>query len=443
VPRSLKVISLNFHFRDTTVVCEPGLQTARSLFDFDVVVIRPHSLSPFIQNPTMRIRGYDYLLPGDYDTLVELVRGRRAELGRLLQQGGVLVIILDSVEVYKFDSHGYGYTQRETVDTVTNYDFLQSFPGHCVFNGGGTNVSFRRQDDPFIRVLKDSDVAWTAYMARTESSPFSAIQVFAENGHGAFVGGKIRTAQGHVIILPSFARLDEDSFLQACGEYRFVGEATPPPDWAEKISVPGEKEIQTKIDSIKEEQRKLEDLLRSEVVRLDDTAKYKKLLFEKGKSHLEPVVRDSLDLLGFRTTPAEIIQGTNFEIDGRTTVGSSPGIIEVKGSKNQIPLDEFSVFPTKIMADLQRSNKLSKGIFVGNGQCTADPRARLGGGVFSAHVRDAAKTQSVVLLNSVELYCLVFNLLAGDSADPQKVQESILNTSGYIDLKAFCKKLPF
>ena len=136
--------------------------------------------------------------------------------------------------------------------------------------------------------------------------------------------------------------LDEGSFLQACREYRFMGQASPPPDWAAMILLPGEKEVQSRIDDIQKEQRELEDRLGEGVKGLNNIAKYKQLLFEKGKSHLEPTVRDALDLLGFGTTPAEVIQGTNFEIDGRTTVGSKPGIIEIKGSKNQIPLDEFS-----------------------------------------------------------------------------------------------------
>jgi hypothetical protein len=148
-------------------------------------------------------------------------------------------------------------------------------------------------------------------------------------------------------------------------------------------------------------------------------------------------VLKALDELDFGTRPGEVIEGTIHEIDGRTTNGSGPGIVEVKGSKNQIAQSEFSPFVTKILADSDVKKIFSKGILVGNGFCETEPRDRLGNAVFSQHVLEGAKRHSVALINSVELYWLCCALLRGDAVDKNAVRETILTQNGYVDLKPF------
>jgi hypothetical protein len=170
---------------------------------------------------------------------------------------------------------------------------------------------------------------------------------------------------------------------------------------------------------------------------------YKKLLFEKGTSQLEPTVLKALNELGFQTSPAENIPGTNFEIDGRTKVGSVPGILEVKGSKNQIALNEFGPLTTKILADFQATSVHSKGILIGNGLCLENPNKRIGNGVFSPHVLDAAKRNSIALVNSVELFAVLCNVFDGRVVDLGELRESILTANGYADLQRFIVESPF
>jgi hypothetical protein len=143
------------------------------------------------------------------------------------------------------------------------------------------------------------------------------------------------------------------------------------------------------------------------------------------------------------TSASEVIAGTIHEIDGRTTKGSSAGIVEVKGSKNQIVQSEFSPFVPKILADAEVNKKYSKGILVGNGLCETQPDKRLGDSVFSPNVLDGAKRTSVALINSVELYWLCCALLRGDSVDKNAVREAMLTGNGYVDLKPFSGVSPF
>jgi hypothetical protein len=70
------------------------------------------------------------------------------------------------------------------------------------------------------------------------------------------------------------------------------------------------------------------------------------------------------------------------------------------------------------------------------------PNSRLGDAVFSRHVLDGAQTNSIALINPVELYWLCCTLLDG-SVDTDAVRNAILTGNGYVDLKPFCGKSPF
>ena len=95
------------------------------------------------------------------------------------------------------------------------------------------------------------------------------------------------------------------------------------------------------------------------------------------------------------------------------------------------------------MADFQATGTHRKGILVGNGLCLGKPETRLGSGVFSPHVLDAAKRNSVALVNSVELYAVICNMLDGLITDLDTVREQILTANGYADLRPLIKKTPF
>jgi hypothetical protein len=249
--------------------------------------------------------------------------------------------------------------------------------------------------------------------------------------------------EGHLILLPNLKRLDEALFLGACAEYRYKRQGSAPPDWVKSVYLPGLSPIESEIAEIDKEISRLRNGRQQAQQCLENRSAYLKLLYEKGKTQLEPIVQRALNDLGFGATPGDVIKGTNYEIDGRTTAGSLPGIVEVKGSKNQITLDEFSPFVVKILADHQASNVICKGVLVGNGLCKTMPEDRLGDAMFSPHVLDGAGRNSVALINSVELYWLCCTLLEGLTLDLAAVREAILGGNGYVDLKPFCGKPPW
>lgn len=243
--------------------------------------------------------------------------------------------------------------------------------------------------------------------------------------------------EGHIILLPNVTRLDEEAFFEACAEYRFKRQGSRPPEWTERVFLPGIPPLEATIAELDEQ---IADLQKTKQLRereLEERCAYRKLLYEKGRTQLEPIVLRAFDDLEFSTSPSEIIKGTSYEIDGRTTKGSTPGIVETKGSKNQIVQSEFSPLVTKVLADAEVTKSFSKAILVGNGLCETEPGSRLGGKVFSPHVLAGARINSVALINSVELYWLCCALLRGDQVDKAAAREAILTGNGYVDLKPF------
>jgi hypothetical protein len=424
--KKLRVISIDFQFADPSVV-HASLDSARALFDFDLVVIRPQPFGESRQDLTT------------CEYFKSVMYTKRRELHSFFSQGGVLVIFLDVPDYYRAESNRYG----QGACLINNYDFLDSNFASCLRKGSGNQVTYKSSDEPFVGVLKKTTVAWTSYLTQVPHPPLDRLRFFAHAGAGGTLGGKMPLGEGYIVVLPNVERLDEGAFFEACAEYRFKRQGTPPPDWAGGILVPGLQPIEAAIADLDKRIGDLQSERQLRSLELEERTAYRKLLYEKGKAQLEPIVLRALDDLDFCTSPGEVIAGTIHEIDGRTTGGSSAGIVEVKGSKNQVAQSEFSPFVTKILADAEVNKKYSKGILVGNGLCETEPSKRPGASVFSPHVLDGAKRNSVALINSVELYSLCCALLRGDSVDKNAVREAILTGNGYVDLKPFSGLSPF
>lgn len=435
--KTLRTISINFPFKNPTVVYEPTFSTSRALFDFDIVVVRPYSFLERVSGGELRKGGRYQVEWPKLSSAKNEISAKTEDLNRLLSGGGLLVVILDVFEELVFRADNYFSNTK--IHTTTNYDFLDPQFYLTVRNGTGDRVEYLNPADPFAKAIKGSSVQWTAFLDGPPSHRFNSMTIFARNGTGSYVGAAVEVEAGHVVFLPNFKDLNENEFFEACQEYRFVREGTPPPTWVSSVFLPGESAAEKRIVEVDQKISQFQLDRDLEIQKREMLRSYKKLLFEKGKYQLEPIVRRALDDLGFNVLPGGNIPGTQFEIDGRTEVGSSPGILEIKGSKNQIALDEFSPFVIKLLADFQKTKTHSKGIIVANGLCAENPDKRLGDRIFSSHVLEAAMRHSVALVNSVELYWVICGALMGELSDLSPIRETILTTNGYVDLRSFTK----
>src|SRR5438105_2145041 len=149
--KQLRVISINFPFRSPEVVQESTLATEKALFDFDVVVIRPARFDHSSASTAV------------YQSLKNTMRLKSMELDRLFAQGGVLVLFLDVPDFYTVRTDRY---TAGPVYTVNNYEFLQYNFVSCIRSGTGQQISYSDHSEPFVAVLKNSTVAWTAYATK-------------------------------------------------------------------------------------------------------------------------------------------------------------------------------------------------------------------------------------------------------------------------------------
>lgn len=427
----LKILSINFPFKNSEVVQQGKLSTPYALFDYDVVVIRPYIIPP--------VDGIEW----PAEKYQREMLGKIPEIETLLDQSGLLIVILDRCVVRKYHPSQWSYYSEGTSYCISNYDFLHYEFSGCIRNGTGERLQYVDNAHPFVPVLRSSKVQWSAYIEQRPYFPFDNMKVFARNGKTSVVGSTVHIRNGSIVFLPNLVELDETRFFEACRECRAEREGTPAPPWAKKVFVPGASILTNELSKLTESISQLESRAKQITEELAKVEQHKRLLYEKGKIRLEPAVRAAFDQIGFKTTPGEQIPGTDYEIDGRTTQGSTSGVLEVKGSKKQITFDELSPFIVKIVADQQSSNKSSKGILVGNGLCETPPEERLGDGVFSAHVLRAASDHSVALVNSVELYWLLCGILGGAVNNLDAVREHILGSRGYVDLRPFCSHSPF
>jgi hypothetical protein len=135
VAKPLRVLSINFPFATKGIDNVDTLATPKALFDFDVVVLRPHPLLPSEE------RGMEWKVEADdFGRAERLVQSKKEEFLRFLAVGGLLVVILDSLERYFFMSHSYTHRIQEH---CSNYDFLNDSLWRYLRNGTGQQIPTR------------------------------------------------------------------------------------------------------------------------------------------------------------------------------------------------------------------------------------------------------------------------------------------------------------
>ncbi len=437
------LVSVNFPFKTLPVAQLPSLMTRDALCDYDVVVIRPSSLGRFPGISADSGNHEGWIEGNEFARVEAIFAGKKVEILQLLESGGVLVVILDTLEALKWNPYAPGRSHLGGVHSVTNYDFLDREICSCIHDGPGGPITIVDTDEPFTSVLQTSSVRSTAFIEPPLPCPFDNPRVFARNERGSIAAATLECGRGHVVFLPNFDVLDEKAFVTACMEYRFGREAINQPAWLGTVFLPGELEANNSLTAIQIEMKRLERRRLAELERREQLLEFKNLLYEAQRHRLGNAVRRALCELGFQTASKDSIAGSLIQFDNGTNGGSSRALLRVAGSNGQITCGEFTTFVEMLAKTAESTGCPSKGIFVGNGFCQSAPSSRLGTSVFSEKVLEAAIESSVTLVNSVELYWVVCGALSGKMGDLRAIRETILGASGYVDLKVFCRKLAF
>ena len=199
--------------------------------------------------------------------------------------------------------------------------------------------------------------------------------------------------------------------------------------------MPEQKRTEKEVNEKRQSLEKLVADIQAQTKELANLQRWKRLLYDDGVG-LEEIAKESFELLG-----AQVANKTPEKDDYRLSVpGRGPCVLEVKGSRK----DQFLRRDLRQLSewiDQVTSDELVtvKGAFLGNGSREKEPSSR--GSMFESNNIDYAKLKQMVLMRSVDLYCLVLlALLKMLNAD--EFWDRFFACSGEFDASEYWDALP-
>ena len=207
------------------------------------------------------------------------------------------------------------------------------------------------------------------------------------------------------------------------------------PEWAARLKLPGQAEIVMTLSQQLTEASVLQEKIRETEVQLSEHKRWFRLLYADGGA-LEGIVKEALEKLG-----ATVVKKSKEKDDFRVSItGHLPAVMEIKGTHNA----QFNKGAIRQLAGwmdeaIAEEPVQVKGIFIGNNGRHDDPaqRSRL----VEHNIEGYAKIKDIVLLRSVDLYCVLVLLLL-KKMDAEQFWKRVFLTKGLFDAADYWKLLP-
>lgn len=386
---------------------------APSFFDYDAVLIEPAAIvqaidevlnggaahataadEPVVNAPT---RGLNV-------GLADFIRRRREETERLLDRGGTVAIFARPNHPFPFIA---GYPGAD------QYSWLPAPPGLAydepyLVPAFGTQIVLADSSSavgPFV----DGYARWFHYRAYfAENTPAFApvARVFARSIGGAAVGVRFGMGRGQIFFLPAMfdvpagdPRFNLATTLINClAESVHAAAEEEAPEWAASVSFPGTEPLEATLEEAAQRLEEANQRYSEAKTKLDQVARYRRLLWQQGSYGLEPVVRDAFQLLGFSLT-LDPDSPAVMDADGRTA------FLEVEGSREAVVEWPYFRLQKRLEKDLLTTRQPKKGVIVVNGNRLTPPAER--GSAYSDALRIAAENYRYALLTTEALSDLV------------------------------------
>lgn len=255
--------------------------------------------------------------------------------------------------------------------------------------------------------------------------------VRAPNGYA--VAAAAAHGEGWLLALPHFDRreLVVRDILQ-----QFIPEAAPrivertggapiaedTPMWVDAVNVPGTGQMKNEIDEMTTRIAELEEERATKIEVWKGIDRFRELLWAKGETWLEPLVKDALELLGVSAEPDRPIDLVHrFESDRELW-------IEVEGTKGCTQVGKGGQLLRYMANDPERAAK-ANGAIIGNPFRLEPPDGRPPASSqeeeFSKPLRDLATKQGWTLLTTRELFSLLCRHLSGDNRAAAELREKL------------------
>ena len=445
----MQIVSLGFAL-PSPQVDNHSLANAPSLFEYDACFIDPRTVSTQIEEIIAGTGQFE--TPGGaplqagatgafYHGLGELISQRRDELQRLVDRGGLIVVL------------GYPNVPHPGVTSLPGadrYSILPAAPGVIyrppqLVPGHGRAIEALEPAHPWSVYLSEMQ-GKLRYQAHwnIEAIPDSgsAAHVFARSKGGAAVGVDFKIGPGKLVVIPAPAgeivgrtrRPLTDSIVesvQRCLEDR--GDEISP-TWLRRFDLPGLAPAVEEVEAAQQSFAEAESRLVEARAHATDASKYHGLLWRAGHYSLEPLVRDALRELGF-TVP------TDLNLPAELRDGEEVALLEIDASASSVAESAYLALQRRIEADFLKSGNRRKGIIVVNGERLSDPNARKQ--PYSDMLRNACDNFGYALITGETLFALVSYALerqADDSSGPDaellsEIRATILETNGLLSVE--------
>ena len=402
--------------------------------DYDAVVVYPEGFNALYGNMDFNDEQLQTVTRQIGSTLSDINETRREELRILLKRAGVVVCFMSPMS---FVHYSVGHDGRDHSFYISNYDWLftkvdRSDELGDIQGSRGTTIEYINPAHPFSDYL-NTKPAWSAYVDISDCKEWR-ILASAFGTHAIALDKRVEL--GHIILLPSAYYSDKGRMLERCIEKLLqVDETTPPPNWVKDILVPGEQEIINCIVGVDGQISSLEKEREAKLSEKRELERWKYLLYEKGKHHLEPVVRDALKLIGCDVEPQP-----DKDSNGLVVSDHGTALIEVVGSKGTVRIEKLGELTTNMGNFISEKKKPVKGILIGNPFCEQAldnrPPKQSQKPLFARELLESAQQQGITVLLSTDLYQVVTSILSGKfgAEEKQSIRQRIFEGSGLVML---------
>ncbi len=253
---------------------------------------------------------------------------------------------------------------------------------------------------------------------------------------------QVKIQYGSIYFLPEISLDEDETLLIVLRDFCDAATELPEPEWVSKITVPGQKEIDTKIVQIEKSLAEQQAALANAVTERIKVRTCLKLLYEREYA-LEPVVRDILRELGATIEdPVEKNKEDGWiriELAGKIY----EGVLEIKSTKS----DQFNEDGRRQLLDwIDRGRMIRgenyKGIFIGN---SAGQKQRKAFGdrpdALSDSWKKAAKLSQLCALKSEELF-FIYLLHKRGKVNLEAFWTKLFATDGIFDISPFLPRDP-
>ena len=234
-----------------------------------------------------------------------------------------------------------------------------------------------------------------------------------------------------IVMLPPLSTPEQsvDKVLEILNQ----NDATPEPEWSQRLAVPGVEDVQQEISRLNLEIKERATRIQTLQNNIARKRSFTKLLYGTGHE-LEDVVREALTMLGLNVK-RENSQKEDLILMPSIDTNYSLCSVEIKGVKNKIKRDHLRQLGEWV--DNHWSNKVtSKGVLVVNMHRMSDIKTtKIQRSTLEPDQLEYAQKQGFSIVPTHVLFDLCQLSLEGHAIDKQKIERGLIDTNGLVMLE--------